>query len=65
MVERNGGVNILMIGDINGKPGRKAVKELLPIIKKKYDIDFCVANAENAAGGFGLTSDISSKLFSY
>ncbi len=54
-----------MIGDINGKAGRRAVRELLPIIKKKYDIDFCIANAENAAGGFGLTADISSKLFSY
>lgn len=58
-------MNILVVGDINGKAGRKAVKELLPLVKKKYNIDFCVANAENAAGGFGLTSDISSKLFSY
>ena len=58
-------MNILIVGDINGKAGRRAVKELLPTVKKKYDIDFCVANAENAAGGFGLTSEISSKIFSY
>ncbi|MEW6087776.1 MAG: TIGR00282 family metallophosphoesterase [bacterium] len=58
-------MNILVIGDINGKAGRKAVKELLPAVKKKYIIDFCIANAENAAGGFGLTSEIASDLFSY
>ncbi|MDD5772206.1 MAG: TIGR00282 family metallophosphoesterase [bacterium] len=57
-------MNILIVGDINGKAGRRAVKELLPVVKKKFDIDFCVANAENAAGGFGLTSEIASKLFS-
>ena len=42
-------MNILIVGDINGKAGRRAVKELLPVVKKKYDIEFCVANAENAA----------------
>lgn len=58
-------MNILIIGDINGRSGRNAVKKVLPEIKGKYDIDFCIANGENAAGGFGLTANISSQLFSY
>ncbi len=48
-------INILFIGDINGKPGRKTVKALLPGLTKEKKIDFVVANGENMAGGFGLT----------
>lgn len=46
---------ILMIGDIVGRPGRQAVKELLPDLRQQYGLDLVIANAENAAGGFGLT----------
>ena len=46
---------ILAIGDIVGKPGRQAVRELVPDLRKEYGIDLVIANGENAAGGFGLT----------
>jgi metallophosphoesterase (TIGR00282 family) len=46
---------ILMIGDIIGRPGRQAVCEFLPDLRRQYRLDMVIANAENAAGGFGLT----------
>lgn len=55
-------MNILCIGDIVGKPGRVAIEEALPSLKKEFQIDFVVVNAENAAGGAGLTSKISQEL---
>lgn len=56
-------MKILFIGDIVGSPGRKIVKEILPSIKKEYSIDFCVANAENAANGKGITYLIAQELY--
>lgn len=56
-------MNILFIGDIVGSPGRGAVKELLPGLKKEYKLDFVVANAENAAGGSGITARVADELF--
>ncbi len=58
-------MNILMIGDIVGKPGREAVRELLPSIKEKYKIDFVIANAENVAGRKGVTPRVAEELFAY
>ena len=58
-------MNILVIGDIFGKPGRNAVKELLPKIVKREKIDFVIANTENAAGGRGLTPRAADELFKY
>src|SRR3989338_510842 len=55
-------MNILCIGDIVGKPGRMAVEGLLAGLKEEFQIDFVVANAENAAGGSGLTSRIAKQL---
>ena len=46
---------ILAIGDIIGRPGRQAVNRLLPGLQEQYRIDLVIANAENVAGGFGLT----------
>lgn len=46
---------ILFIGDVVGKPGRRAVSRLLAGIKKEHAIDLTVANLENSAGGFGVT----------
>ncbi|MBN2288398.1 MAG: TIGR00282 family metallophosphoesterase [Candidatus Glassbacteria bacterium] len=57
-------MKILFIADIVGGPGRKVVRELLPGIKERNDIDFCIVNGENAAGGFGLTEEITDELFS-
>jgi len=56
-------MKILFVGDIVGSPGRHAAAEILPKLKKKKKIDFIIANAENAAGGSGLTPDIANELF--
>ncbi len=56
-------MKILVIGDIVGAPGRRAVDELLPKLVDRYYIDLIVANAENAAGGLGLTPEIAQHLF--
>jgi len=53
---------ILVIGDIIGRPGRQAVHDFLPELREQYGLDMVIANAENAAGGFGLTSSIASEL---
>lgn len=58
-------MNILVIGDIFGKPGRRAIKELLPKLISKENIDFVIANAENAAGGKGLTPKTADELFKF
>lgn len=58
-------MKILFIGDIVGKPGRRALRELLPGVVKDHDIDFIIANCENAASGFGITKDIVEELFRY
>jgi metallophosphoesterase (TIGR00282 family) len=56
-------MNILFIGDIVGSPGREAVKKLLPELSKEYKLDFIIANAENAAGGSGITPGVADELF--
>lgn len=58
-------MKILFIGDIVGKPGREAVKALLPGLKEEHSVDFVIANAENASGGSGITLKVSEELFSY
>ena len=56
-------MKILAIGDIIGKPGRKAVEEILPGLYSEYDIDLVIGNGENAAGGLGLTPRTAEELF--
>ena len=53
---------ILAVGDIIGKPGRQAVRELLPYLRQQYGLDLVIANAENVAGGLGLTSTTAKEL---
>jgi len=48
-------MNILVIGDVIGSPGRHALNTLLPGLRKEYKIDMAIVNAENAAGGIGVT----------
>jgi hypothetical protein len=57
-------VNILFIGDIFGSPGRRIVADHVEDIVKSNKIDLAIANAENAAGGFGITPSIAEDLFS-
>jgi 2',3'-cyclic-nucleotide 2'-phosphodiesterase len=51
-------MNILIIGDVVGSPGRAIMKKALPQVVRKHDIDYVIANVENAAGGFGVTPEI-------
>ena len=55
-------MRILMIGDIIGSPGRKALSSLLPSLRQEHKLDLVVANGENTAGGFGLTLDTAEEL---
>ena len=55
-------MNLLFCGDIVGRPGRRAVCDHLPGLRKELALDFVVANAENAAAGFGLTAKICAQL---
>jgi len=48
-------MRIGFIGDIVGRPGRKIIKENLAKLRKEYELDFVIANGENASHGFGLT----------
>jgi metallophosphoesterase (TIGR00282 family) len=55
---------ILAIGDIVGRPGRRAVSQLLPGLRQQYGLDLVIANGENAAGGVGLTPETAKELLS-
>jgi 2',3'-cyclic-nucleotide 2'-phosphodiesterase len=57
-----GTVKILYIGDIFGRPGRRVVKESLPEIAREHAPDLILANAENAAAGFGITPPLVEEL---
>jgi hypothetical protein len=58
-------MNILFVGDIVGRPGRDLVQRGLRGLVDFYDIDVTIANAENAAAGFGLTRDIGETLLEW
>ena len=58
-------MTILFIGDIVGRPGRDLVQKLLRALIEHYDVDLTIANAENAAAGFGLTRDIGETLLEW
>ena len=52
-----------MVGDVIGRPGRRAVRALLPGLRQEYAIDLIIANGENAAGGIGITTKTADELF--
>ena len=56
-------MKLLFVSDIVGEVGRKILKELLPEIKKEEKIDFIIVNAENSAGGFGITPRVAEEIF--
>lgn len=56
-------MKILFIGDIVGKPGRDAVCGIVPRLRKEKNIEFVIANAENAAGGSGIIPKVGQELF--
>ena len=55
-------MRILAIGDLVGEGGVKKLKELLPKIREEEKIDFVIVNAENSAGGMGITTKIFNEL---
>ncbi len=57
-------MKILFVGDVVGKPGRDAICALVPALTKELGLDFVVVNAENAAGGSGITPKVTAELFS-
>ena len=56
-------MKLLFLGDIVGRPGRDLVRTGLTAIVAHYEVDFVIANGENAAAGFGITRDIAEQLF--
>ncbi len=56
-------MNLLFIGDIVGRPGRRAVQMLLPGLRERHQLDFVIANGENAAGGAGITPKTAAEIF--
>jgi metallophosphoesterase (TIGR00282 family) len=55
-------VLILAIGDIIGKPGRQAMQEIVPRLRQQYGLELVIANAENIAGGLGVTPATAEEL---
>ena len=56
-------VKILFVGDIVGSPGRRVLRELLPILRLQHSIDLVIANGENSAGGAGITPEMAAEIF--
>jgi 2',3'-cyclic-nucleotide 2'-phosphodiesterase len=56
-------LNILFVGDIFGSAGRRIVREHIGHVREAHDVELVVINAENAAGGFGVTPQIAEELF--
>jgi metallophosphoesterase (TIGR00282 family) len=56
-------MRILLIGDIIGKKGREIIDAVLPEFKQEGKIDFCIANGENLAGGFGITPAVAKQVY--
>jgi metallophosphoesterase (TIGR00282 family) len=58
-------MKVIFIGDIVGSPGRQAVSKLLSKLKRQFKPDYVIANAENCAGGRGITPDTAQELLQY
>lgn len=56
-------MNILFVGDIFGSAGRRIVREHIGHVREAHHVELTIVNAENAAGGFGLTPQIAEELF--
>jgi metallophosphoesterase (TIGR00282 family) len=61
--DRSGTVRILFVGDVVGRPGRRALRELAPQLRAEVQPDFVIVNAENSAGGFGFDRRSLTALF--
>ncbi|GJM44687.1 MAG: metallophosphoesterase [Gemmatimonadota bacterium] len=63
MVAGNESFRILFVGDVVGRPGRRALRELLPHILEEERPHFVIINSENSAGGFGVNRRSAKALF--
>jgi hypothetical protein len=52
-----------LIGDVVGSPGRETLQRCVPLVREQHHIHACIANGENAAGGFGLTAQTAEEMF--
>lgn len=57
-------MNILILGDVYGRPGRNILKEKLPQLITEHQIDFTIVNGENASGGNGLSTKNAKEMLS-
>ncbi len=57
-----GALRVLFLGDVCAEPGRKAVERELTGLRQQLGVDFVIANAENAAGGYGITPAIADAM---
>jgi 2',3'-cyclic-nucleotide 2'-phosphodiesterase len=55
-------MRILFVGDVVGRPGRDALQGLLPGLREQHDVDLCIANGENVAGGVGITPRLADRM---
>ena len=58
-------IRILALGDVVGRPGRQVISQQLPALVRQRQIDMVIANAENIAGGSGITTKLFHKIRSY
>ncbi len=58
-------MKVLVVGDVIGRPGRKALEKGLKRVRQMHSIDFLIVNAENLAGGFGLTHKLYDELIDH
>ena len=55
-------MNLIFIGDVVGKGGREAIRKLVPELRREFNCQFVVVNAENSAAGSGLTAGCAREL---
>src|SRR5690242_21930132 len=56
-------MRVLFIGDVVGSPGRRGVRETMPLLRERHAPDLVVVNGENSAGGMGITERTANDLF--
>jgi metallophosphoesterase (TIGR00282 family) len=58
-------VKLMFVADLCGRAGRQAASYMIKSLKEQFGADYVICNVENAAGGFGVTPEMSKKIFSY
>ncbi|MBD3290258.1 TIGR00282 family metallophosphoesterase [candidate division KSB1 bacterium] len=62
-MRNNNIITVLFVADIVGKPGLRITRKYIPEIKAEHQVDFCIANGENGAGGKGITEKLAREYF--